>query len=276
MKSEKAKMGFGWRVYGIGMMALGMTCLVFGEFDPGQPVPDRLPYRTVLAYVAGVFIVVTAAAIEWRRTAVWGAAALSGYYVVFVLLLMNGRLMLTDYKVYGTYESIAMQLAIAMSGLILYAAAAQMDEQIDAALAGRLSRLGQKTFGICTLVWGGAHFVYMNLTAPLVPKWLPLGQVFWGYVTGVCFIAAGLAILSGIKARLAAILLTTMVASFGLLANGPMLVADPSSHWNWTESALNLALIGASWVVSDSLGNRGCGYAIHPSRRLTDVFTHDC
>jgi hypothetical protein len=44
-----------------------------------------------------------------------------------------------------------------------------------------------------------------------------------------------------------------MVASFGLLANGPMLVADPSSHWNWTESALNLALIGAAWVVADSL-----------------------
>ena len=53
-----------------------------------------------------------------------------------------------------------------------------------------------------------------------------------------------------------AILLTAMIASFGLLANGPILVADPSSHWNWTESALNLALIGAAWVVADSFGGR--------------------
>jgi uncharacterized membrane protein len=256
MKSEKAKMAFGWRVYGLGVMAIGMACLAFGEFDPGQPVPDHFPYRSTLAYFAGVFIVVAAAAVEWRRTAVWGAAALTGYYVVIVLLLLNGRLLLTDYAVYGTYESAAMQLAIAASGLIVYATAAQFDEQIDAALAARLSHLGQLAFGVCTLIWGGAHFIYMNLTAPLVPKWLPPGQVFWGYVTGVCFIAAGLAILTGINARLAAILLTTMIGSFGLLANGPMLVAAPSSRWNWTESALNLALIGAAWVVAESLGDR--------------------
>ncbi len=256
MKSKKAKMAFGWRVYGIGMMALGITCLAFGEFDPGQPVPDHFPYRTVLAYFAGVFIIVAAAAVEWRRTAVWGAAALTGYYIVFVILLMNGCLLVTDYAVYGTYESIAMQMAIAASGLIVYATAARVDVQIDAALAARLSHLGQLAFGVCALIWGGAHFIYMNLTAPLVPKWLPPGQVFWGYVTGICFMAAGLAILTGVKARLAAILLTAMIASFGLLANGPILVADPSSHWNWTESALNLALIGAAWVVADSFGGR--------------------
>jgi hypothetical protein len=33
-----------------------------------------------------------------------------------------------------------------------------------------------------------------------------------------------------------------------------MLLADPSSHANWSESALNIALIGAAWVVADSLG----------------------
>jgi uncharacterized membrane protein len=169
-----------------------------------------------------------------------------------------------------------MQLAFAASGLIVFVITAKIDARIDAALAARLSHLGQMTFGVCTLIWGGAHFIYMNLTAPLVPKWLPPGQVFWGYVTGACFLAAGLAILSGLWARFAAILLTAMVASFGLLANRPMLVADPSSHWNWTESAFNPALIGAAWVVQDSPEDRGGGYDIHPSSRLTDVFTHDC
>jgi uncharacterized membrane protein len=202
-----------------------------------------------LAYCAGAFMVVAAAAIEWRRTAVWGAAALTGYYAVFVLLLMNGRLLLSGYAVYGTYENVAMQLAIAASALIVYATTAQIDRGLNV----RLTRLGQMAFGVCPLIWGGAHFIYMNLTAPLVPKWLPPGQVFWGYLTGVCFIAAGLAILTGMQARLAATLLTVMIASFGLLANGPMLIADPSSHWNWTESTLNLALTGAAWVVADSL-----------------------
>jgi hypothetical protein len=56
-----------------------------------------------------------------------------------------------------------------------------------------------------------------------------------------------------VQARLAAILLTVMLASFGLLVNGPVLLADHSTHWNWSESAVNLAVVGAAWVVADSL-----------------------
>jgi uncharacterized membrane protein YphA (DoxX/SURF4 family) len=240
------KMAFGWRVYGLGVMALGMACLAFGDFDPGQPVPANFPARTALAYAAGAFMVVAAAAVQWRRTAAWGAAALTFYYALFVVILMYGRVLLTDYAVYGTYENIAEQLAIAAGGLIVFAT------RIDAALAARLTRLGRLAFGVCALIFGGAHFVYMNLTAPLVPKWLPPTQEFWGYATGACFIAAGAAILTGVKARLAAILLTAMLASFALLVHEPMLLADHSSHMNWTESAVNLAVLGAAWVVADS------------------------
>src|SRR6202034_1009446 len=77
-------MVFGWRVYGLGVMAVGMACLAFGGFDPGQPVPKNFPPRALLAYVAGAFMVVGAAAAEWRRTAAWGAAALTVYYTLFV------------------------------------------------------------------------------------------------------------------------------------------------------------------------------------------------
>jgi hypothetical protein len=249
MTAGKTTMAFGWRVYGLGVMALGVACLAFGDFDPGQPVPEHFPARTALAYAAGAFMVVAAAAVEWRRITGWGAAALSGYYARVVVILMNGRLLLTDYAVFVTYENIAMQLAIAAGGLIVYAAAAR----IDAALAARLTRLGRLAFGVCALVFGGAHFVYMNNTAPLVPKWLPPTQEFWGYATGAGFVAAGIAILTGVQARLAAILMTAMLASFGVLANGRILLADHSSHWNWTESAVNLAVLGAAWVVVDSL-----------------------
>ena len=249
MAAEKTTMAFGWRVYGLGVMAIGMACLAFGDFDPGQPVSKHFPARTALAYFADAFMVVAAAAVEWRRIAAWGAAALTVYYSLFVVILMNGRLLLKYYAVYVIYEDIAMQLAIAAGGLIVYTTTAK----IDAALAARLTRLGRLGFGVCALVFGGAHFVYMHNTASLVPKWLPPTQEFWGYVTGVGFVAAGVAILTGVQARLAAILMTAMLASFGLLANGRILLADHSSPWNWTESAVNLAVIGAAWVVADSL-----------------------
>jgi uncharacterized membrane protein len=253
MTAEKTKLAFGWRIYGLGVMAIGMACLAFGAFDPGQPVPEHFPARTALPYAAAVFMVAAAAAVEWRRTAAWGAAAVTVYYTLFVVILMNGRLLLTDYAVFVTYENIAMQLSIAAGGLIVFAATVKT----DSALAARLSRLGRLAFGICLLVFGAAHFVYMNFTAPLVPKWLPPTQVFWGYATGVGFVAAGVAILTGVQARLAAILVTAMLASFGLLANGRMLLADHSSLWNWSESAVNLAVTGAAWVVADSLARPG-------------------
>ena len=249
MNAAKTPAAFGQRVYSLGVMAIALASLAFGTFDPGQPVPKGFPARTVLAYTVGIFMLVAAAGIQWRRTVALSSAALTAYYTLIVVILMNGRLLLTDYREFGTYSGIAEQLAIAVGALIVYAATAS----IDMSLAARLKRLGQLAFGICALLFGGAHFVYMNLTAPLVPKWLPPTQEFWGYATGVGFIAAGIAILTGIQARLAAILLTAMLASFALLVHAPMLLSDPSSHMNWTELAENLAILGAAWVVADSL-----------------------
>jgi uncharacterized membrane protein YphA (DoxX/SURF4 family) len=242
----------GWRVYGLGVMAMGLLGLAWGQFDPGQPVPKDFPYRTALAYAAGAFMLVAGAAVEWRRSAALGAAALTAYYALVVVILMNGRVALAHYAEYGAYSGAAEQLAIAAGGLIVYAASAN----IDAVLAARLTRVGQLAFGVCAVLFGGAHFFYMSMTIPLVPAWLPPSQEFWAYATGVGHIAAGVAILTGVQARLAVILLTAMYASFTPLVHLPMLLADSSNHFIWTENALNLALTGVAWVVADSLASR--------------------
>jgi uncharacterized membrane protein len=249
MAAKKTTIPIGWRVYSLGVMLLGLVSLVAGDFVLGQPVPRAFPHRTALAYAAGAFMFVAAAAIQRRRTAPWGAAALTAYYTLIVVLLMNGRVLLHHYTQYVAYSGTAEQLAIASGGLIVCAASAR----IGAALAARLRRLAQLAFGLCCLLFGGAHFVYMNLTAPLVPKWLPPSQVFWAYATGIGFIAAGIAILTRVQARFAAVLLTVMLASFAVLIHVPILVAHHSSRMNWTESAVNLAVLGAAWVVAGSL-----------------------
>jgi len=242
-------MVFGWRVYGLGVMALAGVCLAWGGFDPGQPVPKAFPERAALAYAVAAFMLVAGAAVEWRRTAAWAGGALAGYYALIVVVLLNGRVVLAQPTELGAYSGAAEQLAIAAGGLIVFAANAR----IDATLAARLTRAGQAAFGVCAVLFGGAHFAYMNLTAPLVPSWLPPSQTFWAYATGIAHIAAGVAILTGVQARLAAILLTVMYASFTPLVHLPLLLADPSSHTNWAENALNLALVGVAWVVADSL-----------------------
>lgn len=240
--------GYGRYVYGLGVIAIALVCLAWGSFDYSQPVPKDFPARAVLATAAAIFMLVAGAAVEWRRTASRGAAALALYFAVIVVLLLNGRVVLAHYAEYGAYSGAAGQVAIAAGALIVHATTAE----IDAARAARLIRIGQVAFGICAILFGGAHFFYMNLTAPLVPRWLPPSGEFWGTATGVAHIAAGLAILSGVQARLAAILLTVMYGSFTPLVHIPQVLADPS-HWNWSENAANLVLTGVAWVVADSL-----------------------
>ncbi len=244
---------FGAYVYGLGIMAIGALSLAWADFVTGQTVPASLPGRPLFAYAAGAFMLISGAAVAFRRTAVIAAAAIIAYFMVVVMIVMDGAEFVANWSVYGEYESAAEQFAIAAAALIVFAANAN----IDAALAARLKRIGQIVFGLCAIVFGGAHFAYLNLTVPLVPKWLPPSQLFWAYATGVFHIAAGLAIVTGIQARRAAILLTVMYASFQPLVHIPMLIADPSSHFLWGENALNLALTGVAWVMADSLAKRG-------------------
>ncbi len=229
-------------------MAMGLACLVWGDFITGQPVPNNFPHRIALAYIVAAFLICVGIVVQWRRSAPIAAATLASYYILIVILFMNGPVLLAHFKEYGVYEGLAEQFAITAASLIIYAAAAHLPTSPSA----RLTLIGQVIFGLCALVWGGAHFVYMNLTAPLVPKWLPPSQVFWGYLTGTAFILAGLAILSRVQARRATILLTAMLASFTFLVHIRILFTDHKTEFNWTELAVNLAMLGAAWTVADS------------------------
>jgi len=44
-----------------------------------------------------------------------------------------------------------------------------------------------------------------------------------------------------------------MYASFTPLVHLPIVLGDPFTYRNWTENALNLALVGVAWIVADSL-----------------------
>lgn len=239
----------GRQVFGAGVAALGMVGLAWRDFVLGQPVARDLPARTALACAAAAFTIAAGVALQWRRSAAPAAAALFAYYALVVVILMNGPVIIAHYSEYVSYSGAAEEVAIATAALIVYATTART----DAARTAGIARQAQGAFAVCVVLFGGAHFVYMNLTAPLVPRWLPFGQPFWAYATGVAQIAAGLAILTGIRAALAAALLTIMYASFTPLIHLPMLLAHPSDRMVWTENAINLALTGAAWVVAQSL-----------------------
>jgi uncharacterized membrane protein YphA (DoxX/SURF4 family) len=243
----------GRHVYGLGAVALGLLGLVWGDFAlQWQPVPAALPGRTELAYVFAAALLLAGLATNGRRrTAAPGAATLCGLYSLVVVLL-HGPIAFAHPLEFSSWSGVGEQLALASGGLVAYASSAEASAQSS----NRLRLIGTRAFGVCLLVFGLAHFKYLDFTAGLVPRWLPGSQLFWAAATGVAHIAAGIAILSGLKARLAAILLTIMFASFSVLIHAPLLFASPASHLNWVMNAMNLALTGAAWVVADSLGWR--------------------
>ena len=172
-----------------------------------------------------------------------------------VAVLLHGPRVVMHPLVVGAWNGFAEQLAVASGGLLGWARVAGP----SAPRAGRYLRVGQLVFGGCLIIFGVAHFSYLDFVAGMIPKWIPPGQLFWAAATGVAHIAAGLAMLTGVKTRLAAVLLTVMFAAFGVLIHAPLLLADPHSHLNWVMNAMNLALTGAAWVLADStapLGSR--------------------
>ncbi|MGH6871754.1 MAG: DoxX family protein [Rhizomicrobium sp.] len=240
----------GIRVYGLAALLLGAVGLWFDDFAlVWQPVPADLPGRAVLAYVVAALFVAAGAAINWRRTAMWGAVGLIVLYGLGVLLLHLPQIVSRP-QIVVSWSGTAEHVALLVGAAIAFASPSNI------AGAARLEAVARAAFGVCLLMFGFVHFYYTRQTAAAVPHYLPPSQLFWAYTTGVAHIAAGLAILSGIQARLAAILLTIMFAGFSLLVHIPLLLGDPSSHLYWTMNAINLGLTGSAWIVAESLHKR--------------------
>jgi uncharacterized membrane protein YphA (DoxX/SURF4 family) len=240
------------RIYGAAAVGFALVGLVWGDFaSVWQPVPKDVPGRTGLAYAVAVAFLLGGLAIQWGRSAGRGALALTTLYSLGILLLHVPRI-ITHSTAFVTWSGIAEQLALVAAGLVAYGYCAHM----EAGAAERISKIGRLIFGVCLIVFGLAHLVYLAPTAEFVPAWLPPGQTFWAYATAAGHFAAGIAILSGILARPAAMLLTAMFVVFGILVHAPTILSDPHTHFNWAANAMNFALIASAWVIAASIPAR--------------------
>jgi uncharacterized membrane protein len=251
----------GLTIYGIASVAFGILDLIWGEFEPAhQPLQawgDHVPGATIFAYIAAIWLMVGGAAILWRRSVRFGAAALAILYGIFMLFPLPRLYTAPHYlgqrvNVYiGVVANVCEQIFLfvpiaAVWGML----ATQGSMPRKASSAARLA------FGFCSLFFGLSHLTNIQDVVPMVPIWLPWGGAFWAALTGIAFVLAGLAIMTGVLDSLAAWLLGAMLAVFSVLALAPLIFAAPHDHTSWGGNAYNLTAIGGAWIMAEWLAGR--------------------
>ena len=240
----------GVHIYGLGAVVLGLTGLVWGDFAVVWQ-PDSAPGQSALGYALPILPLLVGLAMLWRRTVYLSALVLIGLYALGEIFLdvPRGFAHPTVFVAwYGVFE----HLALAAAAVIICAYSAPLEP----ATVERVSKISRLVFGICLIYFGLAHHFYLANTVSMVPAWLPPGQTFWAYATAAGHVAAGIALISGIYARPATILLAAMFVVFQFLVHAPRIFSDPRTHMNWAENAVNFALIGSAWVIAASIPRR--------------------
>jgi uncharacterized membrane protein YphA (DoxX/SURF4 family) len=228
-------------LYALGTILLGAIGICFQDFAlTWQPVPG-IPARTLFANLSGLLLIVGGGAVLTPKGRRGGALLLAVFYGSWVVLL-HGPIVLADPRAFYKWNGVAESLLLTIGGIALLAGS-------SAGTRGTLATVSRLAAGACALCFGSTHLVYAKETAAFVPAWIPPNQLFWAWATGLGYIAAGLALVSGIQARLAATLMAAMMASFVLLLHVPRVFGSPHSHVEWCMIAVASSLTGASLLV---------------------------
>src|ERR1700693_3280236 len=245
----------GRHVFGVAALAFCLITLAGHDYHDWDHVRYVLNATDgpVFVYAAAAAQIFGGAAIQFRRTAKTGAVVLGVVYLVFALLCVP-RIVAAP-QIYNRWGNFFEQLSLVTGAAIVYA-------RLSSAWAPEtLNRIGRILLGVCAASFTLEQAIYLDATASLVPKWLPPSQMFWAVTTTVAFALAAVALLTNRMALLATRLLTIMIVIFGLLVWVPLLLSNPHTHTNWSESVETFAIAGVAWSLADLLGDAELGAA---------------
>ena len=238
----------------IGLIALGALSVIYRDFAyTWQPVPAFHPGRDVLAMACGVFMIGAGVALFFRATVAVAVRAVFAFLLAWMCLPIPYLIAMPqrEGRWLGSGE-IAMLLA---GGWVLFAHLSGLDKtgffsHITGAKGVRIARI---VFGLAVLPVGLSHIFYTQITASLVPPWLPF-RTGLAYLTGFGQIACGLAILFSIWPRTAALIETGMLGLFAFLVWGPdtWIAATPKMIGAPAGVRFPLTAFLITWVIGAS------------------------
>lgn len=222
------------------MITIGIASLLKHDFGPiWQPEPKHLPARDVLVYLCAFITLLSGIGLLWRPAAAIASRVLLVYLLIWLLLFRVPPIFIAP-TAQDTWSGCAETAAIVAGAWVLYVWSA----------GGKGLRIARTLYGLALIPFGLAHFRYLKETAALVPGWLPW-HTAWAAFTGGTFIVAGIAVLSGVYARVAAMLSAWQLGLFTLLVWAPMMASRPNA-FQWSEFVISVAVTAGAWVVADS------------------------
>jgi uncharacterized membrane protein len=244
----------GYTVFAATMVAVGLVGLIRGAAIPiWLNVPKGAPAREVLLYLADLAPLACGIGLLWRRTAVTASRVLLAFLVGWLALFDAPALV--RHVGLPTGWPVAERVAfIAPAWVLCIRLVAPSDAgRARFATGARGLRIARALFGLALIWFGIGHFTYLQRTVSLVPGWIPW-HLFWAYCFGCTFLAAGVALVIGVYARLAAALSALQLGLFTVLVWVPVMAAGHPSPSDWSEFVVSGALAAAAWVVADSYG----------------------
>ncbi|HEY5463741.1 MAG TPA: hypothetical protein VIJ95_10840 [Hanamia sp.] len=239
----------GRHVYGLAAIILGIIGLVWHQFNTWQQVQalGNIPHMEVFVSMVAILEIVGGIAVQWKKTARVGAILLFIIYLFFALLWLP--FIIETPLVYNGWGNFFEEFSLVCGALIVYSTVGAVNSVTNT----RIARMGYIFFGICIISFTLEQALNISATAGFIPKWMPLGQMFWSVATTIAFALAAISLFTGWLVLLTSRLLTLMIICFGVFVWLPILFNDPHQMFNWAGNAVNLAICGAAWIVSDYL-----------------------
>ena len=236
-------------VFAATMIGLGILGLIKGDYvSLWQPIPQAAP---ALAYLCALVSLVCGLGLLWQRTAAVSARVLLAYLLLWLLLLRVPSMLLSFTVDYWWAASKIAVMAAAVWVLYIWFATDWDRRRLGFATGERGLRIARLLFGVALIPFGIAHFLYLHQTASLVPGWLPW-HVPLAFLTGCAFVMAGLAVIMGVYARLAAALTALQIGLFTLVVWFPVVAAGTKDSFQWSETLISVVLTVGAWMVAES------------------------
>ena len=243
-------------VLALAIGAFGVENLVIGDFLPElQRAPAWLPARAACAYATGA-VLVTAAGCVLANHGVRAAARVIAGVAALWIITGHAPMLLVAPRNGGAWTTAAEVIAIAGAALQLGFPTAPAP--------------GRVVFALTLPVFGALHFIYADYVAAVIPAWIP-AHGFWAYATGGAHLAAGVSLIVGIRARLAAHLLAAMFGGWVILLHVPRALSAADQLAEWTSLCVAVAMLGGSVISAAGLPATGRATSAGARRRAATM-----